>query len=319
MISDHPTPASAADILEAIVATVSGESGWDAVLGGIASATHAREVGIDLAEGDHIAWGVRHRAQRSADAPRHTGTLVVSAALGANRELRLTLTAAQPAGPARRLATALLPSLCAAALAARRESGNFDAPHAHASAVAKQVGLPYVAADSHLRVVHASADARALLDCHPLLRIESGRLYSSEVRVARLRQLIVTALREQRSVADCLVSQDRRQFLAVRACPFLTDAQQWHSTTPLALLLLNPERGVPKAALLRARIGLSNAEAELLACLVRGQSISEIAAVHQRSPETLRSQLKAIFVKTATHTQSEVVALAHFASLLPAA
>ena len=45
----------------------------------------------------------------------------------------------------------------------------------------------------------------------------------------------------------------------------------------------------------------------------------EIAAKHQRSAETLRSQLKAIFVKTATHTQSEVVALAHFASLLPAA
>jgi DNA-binding CsgD family transcriptional regulator len=61
------------------------------------------------------------------------------------------------------------------------------------------------------------------------------------------------------------------------------------------------------------------AETELLASLARGQSIGEIAIERRRSGETLRSQLKAMFAKTATHTQSELVALALFANLLPMA
>ena len=317
MTRPHAPAASTAAILEAIVGTVTGEGDWDTVLRGIAVATQARAAMIELREGDHVAWKARHGAGRGADAQRPGAVLVVNTALGTTREVRLTLIAPHPAGAARLLAATLLPSLCTAVLAARRESGKASAPHAHAEAVARKAALPYLAVDSRLCVVHASADARALFDHHSLLRLESGFLRASDARIARLRQLIVTALREQRSVADCLVSHDRKQFLAVRGSPFHGDIQQWQSTAPLALLLLNPERAAPTPGLLRDRIGLSTAEAELLASLARGQSIGEIAIERKRSGETLRSQLKAMFAKTATHTQSELVALALFANLLP--
>ena len=62
-------------------------------------------------------------------------------------------------------------------------------------------------------------------------------------------------------------------------------------------------------AILRTIFKLTNAEARLAAHLASGESIEAAAAKLAISPLTVRTQLKAIFTKTNTHRQSELVAL----------
>ena len=61
--------------------------------------------------------------------------------------------------------------------------------------------------------------------------------------------------------------------------------------------------------MLRQVFGLSAAEARLAAAIARGRTLDEISHVEGTSRETLRSQLKAIFSKTDTSRQAELVLL----------
>jgi DNA-binding CsgD family transcriptional regulator len=65
----------------------------------------------------------------------------------------------------------------------------------------------------------------------------------------------------------------------------------------------------PSIAVLRQAYGLSPAEARLAAEIGKGRDLKEIAAGHGVSEGTVRAQLKAIFAKTDTHRQAELVAL----------
>lgn len=65
----------------------------------------------------------------------------------------------------------------------------------------------------------------------------------------------------------------------------------------------------PGEATLRAMFGLSRSEARLGAMMVRGLGLPEIAARYGLSIATLRTQLKAVYVKTGTRRQAELVAL----------
>jgi len=61
--------------------------------------------------------------------------------------------------------------------------------------------------------------------------------------------------------------------------------------------------------LLLCIFGLSPAEARLASFLANGASLEEAALQFGISRETVRNQLKAVFAKTDTHRQSELVAL----------
>lgn len=76
------------------------------------------------------------------------------------------------------------------------------------------------------------------------------------------------------------------------------------------VLVRDPER-LPRAsarAICRA-LGLTLAESKVVALLVEGSSIQEIARKIGTSPETVRSQVKSTFAKTGVHRQSELVRL----------
>jgi DNA-binding CsgD family transcriptional regulator len=76
------------------------------------------------------------------------------------------------------------------------------------------------------------------------------------------------------------------------------------------VVLVDPDqRRPPQVAILRTVFKLTNAEARLAAHLASGESIEAAAAKLAISPLTVRTQLKAIFTKTNTHRQSELVAL----------
>jgi DNA-binding CsgD family transcriptional regulator len=54
--------------------------------------------------------------------------------------------------------------------------------------------------------------------------------------------------------------------------------------------------------------GLTAAEARIASGLVGGKELREVADEHGIGFETARSQLKAVFAKTETHRQSDLIA-----------
>jgi DNA-binding CsgD family transcriptional regulator len=76
----------------------------------------------------------------------------------------------------------------------------------------------------------------------------------------------------------------------------------------LTLNALEPRPG-PPAAILAKTFRLTPAEAKLASIVARGASMQCAAEELKISPETARTQLKAVFAKTDTHRQSELVAL----------
>ena len=85
----------------------------------------------------------------------------------------------------------------------------------------------------------------------------------------------------------------------------------------LALWMRAEDHAAPPAALLRARLGLTQGEAVLCLALMAGERMSDIAVRNQVSPETLRSQLKNIFSKTGAHRQTDLIRLLQTQSAAP--
>ncbi|WP_018261261.1 helix-turn-helix transcriptional regulator [Methylobacterium sp. WSM2598] len=73
----------------------------------------------------------------------------------------------------------------------------------------------------------------------------------------------------------------------------------------------------PSTAALERIFGLTPAEARLAVKLTRGDTLAEIAEQHGLSVHTVRTQLAAVFSKTNTSRQAELVALALRLSILP--
>lgn len=81
---------------------------------------------------------------------------------------------------------------------------------------------------------------------------------------------------------------------------------------PRALVLCAPSRSTSTStspAAIASAFDLSPAEARLAAALASGRSLTEIARDGGFSRNTLRNQLAAVFTKTGTHRQAELVAL----------
>lgn len=76
----------------------------------------------------------------------------------------------------------------------------------------------------------------------------------------------------------------------------------------LTLNALGPRPG-PPVAILAKIFHFTPAEAKLASIVARGASMQCAAEELKISPETARTQLKAVFAKTNTHRQSELVAL----------
>jgi DNA-binding CsgD family transcriptional regulator len=78
----------------------------------------------------------------------------------------------------------------------------------------------------------------------------------------------------------------------------------------LVLMLVDPEDcPEPSDAILQQVFGTTKAEARIANRLLCGESLQEIAETTGVSIGTVRSQMKALFVKTETHRQAELVAL----------
>ncbi len=83
----------------------------------------------------------------------------------------------------------------------------------------------------------------------------------------------------------------------------------WAMNLGAAVVVALPRpRGTDPATLIQAAFGLSAAESEIAAALAMGHGVNDIAAQRKTSIATVRTQLKTIFAKTHTASQSELIA-----------
>lgn len=98
--------------------------------------------------------------------------------------------------------------------------------------------------------------------------------------------------------------------LIIHAAPVVGSARDAFQRAKAILMIVDPhEHREPAEPILRQAFGLTPAEARIALRLARGQDLEEIASASGVSLGTARVHLKAIFAKTGTHRQPELVAL----------
>jgi DNA-binding CsgD family transcriptional regulator len=130
----------------------------------------------------------------------------------------------------------------------------------------------------------------------------------------RLQELISLALHTPRGAAPCyapiVIDRDEAPWLLVEAMPVTAFGSDLFSTGRVILLLTDLRSPLrPEATQLCALFRLTVAEAKLAAKVASGMGVDGAAAALGVSRETARTQLKAVFAKTNTRRQAELVAL----------
>ena len=175
----------------------------------------------------------------------------------------------------------------------------------------EQLGLAVFALGRDQRVLFANAQAEALLRASTCLRLEHGRLcatfaadndglQAALARVAKTRKGESVAVRPSLGAAHEI-------FLGISLLP----AHAAHAAFgDAAMMITARRRGVTSpvtAAQLRQAFGLSAAEAAVGEALILGHTPEEHAASAGVAISTVRSQLRAIYEKTATRSKAEAV------------
>lgn len=94
-------------------------------------------------------------------------------------------------------------------------------------------------------------------------------------------------------------------------------ANAWSDGTSALILLDLDAHPEPSPRTLQCLFGLTAAETQLAVELARGHNLLDIARSRRLSRTTIRSQLGALFVKTQTRRQAELVALLGRVAILP--
>ena len=194
-----------------------------------------------------------------------------------------------------------------AAVAGTRGSGTSP------TAALNAMRLPAIALDQHGFVAEVNAAAEAVFDND--FRIKDRRLF---VRDPAARALLKEAI-DQLKTSPRLNPLATEPIIVQRQDKLPVIVRMWRfgGAAPLpardvrALLTLNalgPKPG-PPAAILARTFCLTPSEAKLACVIARGASPYIAARELNISKETARNQLKAVFAKTGTHRQSELVAL----------
>ncbi len=66
---------------------------------------------------------------------------------------------------------------------------------------------------------------------------------------------------------------------------------------------------IPDAQLVRGLFDLTPAESKIAQDIARGMNVPEISSTYSISPNTIKTQMKSIFLKTGVNRQSELSAL----------
>lgn len=168
------------------------------------------------------------------------------------------------------------------------------------------------------RVVFANAEAERIFREPGGLTVSNGELRASTPTLtSRLRSAIATAVAiasGQTMNGPTSLSVPRapgRRPLSVLVSPLpCRSLMMEREFVAVALLITDPDwHSTPAVDVLMTTLGLTHAEALLVQRLASGDSIIESARHLGITIETARTRLKAVFQKTQTHRQSELIKL----------
>jgi DNA-binding CsgD family transcriptional regulator len=179
---------------------------------------------------------------------------------------------------------------------------------------------PAVALDRLGFVLDTNASAERMFDND--VRLKDRRLYVRDKRASALFDSLCEKLRVTPDFSPIaapaiVVRRERKRPVIIRTMPIPGAARSPFLGARALLTFLDLE---PKPAanveMLSALFGLTPAEARLAALAATGLSPQQLAKALQVTESTARNQLKAVFAKTGTHRQSELVALISRLALL---
>lgn len=192
--------------------------------------------------------------------------------------------------------------------------GSLEAERRIVSSALDAVPMAVVVVDRNATIRYANMAGERVLDQKDGLLVLQGRLSaarSADNSQLRLRiESVLTEGDESGMSPWAAMRLERADGVAwfIRIAPLGLIARP-ASDSNVAIVLINDPKipSKPSAAALRQLHGLTYAEAEILGRLTMGMRLQEIARELDISVETVRTHLKAIFTKTGTSRQAELV------------
>ena len=183
---------------------------------------------------------------------------------------------------------------------------------------ASQLGLVYV--DAQGLVLERSSYARELLKNQRGVQERGGRLTAERSVSARaLRRLLGSASSGLRG-EPVVVPEANGRCLVVHAIPVVAGGERDYtggSGATACVILIDPWREITvKPETLMNVLGLTHGQSRVVASLVRGMTVSEIAEQTQRAPGSVRWHVKRALERTGTRRQSDLVRMAVAATSL---
>jgi DNA-binding CsgD family transcriptional regulator len=177
------------------------------------------------------------------------------------------------------------------------------------------LAMPTFLFDEYGRVAHCNRSASALLDEGNCMWLDNGHLQTQDrPATSKLAMEIGNAIRASRGDgcdlnSVVLLQRGGKLPLMLMIAPLrLAESPLAHGA---ALLFAFDPEATPRvtAELVRRLFALSEAEAELAIALCRGKTLDDVASQRGTSINTVKSQIKSIFLKTGTKRQSELVSM----------
>jgi DNA-binding CsgD family transcriptional regulator len=182
-----------------------------------------------------------------------------------------------------------------------------------ATSALDKVHQPAIAVDRFGRVLDVNAGAAGIFDKH--LNIRTYKLFAADAGAMRCLERLSDQLRTSSDLAPLcaepiVVRRGKKNPVVIRVLPIHGAAQNPFMGARALLVFLDLHaKDIPDARLLAQAFGLTGAEARLASYIGAGESVELAAERLGVSLSTARTQLKAVFAKTNTHRQAELVAL----------
>jgi len=176
---------------------------------------------------------------------------------------------------------------------------------------AHQLAFGLVLIDGHGRVIFANAVAEEMLAAGVLRTGLDGRILASAGKGGDTIQALLKGLSVRREAAGARLRGRDGSDLKIIGAPLPRRRQDFACTARTAaavLFLFDETREEPPPVALIAQIyRLTSAEARLVQALLAGDSLNEYAGRAGLSRNTVKTQLGALFGKTETRRQSELI------------